>query len=36
MVLVFFRIPEFFPQKRILLNIIRILMNCMPFFSQNS
>lgn len=35
MILVFFRIPKFFTQKHILLNIIRALMNCMPFFSMN-
>lgn len=35
MILVFFRIPKFFTQKHILLNIIRVLMNCMPFFTPN-
>lgn len=35
MILVFFRIPKFFTQKHFLLNIIRALMNCMPFFSLN-
>jgi len=35
MILVFFKIPKFFIQKHILLNIIRVLMNCMLYFMTN-